>query len=191
MKKDVKYALFTALLAVSMAFAGNGDKEGKSKAVKFSAAQLHGFEKITVKDAYGQVLYTQSLNDTQAKVYDFSKLDAGFYTVELDSEVKTVRYPLWLNEEDAALKLNEKTEVFKPFAQFENARLNLMAFNPEMQPIKVTIYNDAEQIIYTESLAAGSLEMKRAYKIKDYKGGFLRVAIEKDNQIFSFGFNSY
>lgn len=191
MKKDVKYTLFTALLAVSLAFAGNGDNEGKSKTLKFSAAQLHGFEKITVKDAYGVVLYAQTLTAPKAKAFDFSKLEAGLYTVELDSEVKTVSYPLWLKEEEATLKLTEKTEVYKPFVQFEASILSLMAFNPEKQAIKVTIYNDDEQIIYTENLPVGNVELKRAYKIKDYKGGSLRVAVEKDNQVYSFGFNAY
>lgn len=190
MKKDVKYVLFTALLAVSMAFAGNGDKEGKSKTVKFSAALLHGFDKITVKDAYGVILYTQDLESKQVKSLNFSKLDEGLYLVELDSKAKTVSYPLSLNDEAATIKWNEKTEVFKPFAQFEASMLRLMAFNPEKQPIKVTIYNQTEQVIYTETLT-DSMELKRAYKIKDYNGGALRVAVEKNNKTFSFVFSSY
>lgn len=187
MKKDVKYTLFALLTVVSMAFAGNGEKESKSKTVRLTVSQLQGFDKIKVKDAFGVILYSGEVAEVKIQQFDFSSLAAGAYVVELDSEVKTVSYPLNITADSAALALSDKTEIYKPFASFENGQLTLMGFNPDREAMQIFIYNGEGDIIFSETVN-NTNELKRAYQIQGYNGDGLSVKVMKNKKSFDFGF---
>jgi hypothetical protein len=193
MKKDIKYylsviALF-GVLQISATEKVNPVNDGNTsaKTIRLSASLLQPFSNLKIVDEFGVVLYEETLNNNIeiGKQINFSKLPAGNYFLEMDAAVKQVIIPLQVSEQEAVLKLELKSEVFKPFVKLSGTSLLLMNFNPEKSPVTVSIFDELGQLLFEETVT-DSIELKRSYNFSKVKSGNYSLQVRKNGKVFSF-----
>ncbi|MDP2060950.1 MAG: T9SS type A sorting domain-containing protein [Flavobacteriaceae bacterium] len=193
MKKDIKYYLIVialfGVLQISATEKVNPVNDGNTsaKTIRLSASLLQPFSNLKIVDEFGVVLYEETLKNSleTGKQINFSRLPAGNYFLEMDAAIKQVIIPLQVSDQEAILKLELKTEVFKPFVKLSGTSLLLMNFNPEQTPVTVSIYDELGQLLFEETIT-DSIELKRNYNFSKVESGNYSLQVKKNGKVFSF-----
>lgn len=193
MKKDIKYYLIVislfGLLQISATEKANPVSDGNTsaKTIRLSASLLQPFSSLKIVDEFGVVLYEETLKNSleTGKQINFSRLPAGNYFLEMDAAIKQVIIPLQVSGQEALLKLELKTEVFKPFVKLSGTSLLLMNFNPEQTPVTISIYDELGQLLFEETVT-DSIELKRSYNFSKVESGNYSLQVKKNGKVFSF-----
>ncbi|PJB11255.1 MAG: hypothetical protein CO119_11875 [Flavobacteriales bacterium CG_4_9_14_3_um_filter_40_17] len=193
MKKDIKYYLSVIALLGVMQISANervklvNDGSIRAKTIRLSASLLQPFSKMKIVDDFGVVLYEETLgrNLEIGKQFNLSKLPTGNYFIEMDAAVKQVVIPLQVTEQEAVLKMDFKTEIYKPFMKISGTSLQLMVFNPDKNPITVAIYNQLGQLLFEETVTE-QIELKRSYNFSKVESGDYSLQVKKNGKVYSF-----
>lgn len=193
MKKDIKYYLSVIALLGVMQISANervklvNDGSIRAKTIRLSASLLQPFSKMKIVDDFGVVLYEETLgrNLEIGKQFNLSKLPTGNYFIEMDAAVKQVVIPLQVTEQEAVLKMDFKTEIYKPFMKISGTSLQLMVFNPDKTPITVAIYNQLGQLLFEETVTE-QIELKRSYNFSKVESGDYSLQVKKNGKVYSF-----
>ncbi|PKP43868.1 MAG: hypothetical protein CVT96_03855 [Bacteroidetes bacterium HGW-Bacteroidetes-13] len=193
MKKDIKYYLIVialfGVLQISATEKVNPVSDGNTsaKTIRLSASLLQPFSNLKIVDEFGVVLYEETLKNSleTGKQINFSRLPAGNYFLEMDAPIKQVIIPLQVSGQEAILKLELKTEVFKPFVKLSGTSLLLMNFNPEQTPVTISIYDELGQLLFEETVT-DSIELKRSYNFSKVESGNYSLQVKKNGKVFSF-----
>lgn len=193
MKKDIKYYLVViflfGVLQISATEKANPVSDGNTsaKTIRLSASLLQPFSNLKIVDEFGVVLYEETLKNSleTGKQINFSRLPAGNYFLEMDAAIKQVIIPLQVSGQEALLKLELKTEVFKPFVKLSGTSLLLMNFNPEQTPVTISIYDELGQLLFEETVT-DSIELKRSYNFSKVESGNYSLQVKKNGKVFSF-----
>jgi len=193
MKKDIKYYLIVialfGVLQISATEKVNPVNDGNTsaKTIRLSASLLQPFSNLKIVDEFGVVLYEETLKNSleTGKQINFSRLPAGNYFLEMDAAIKQVIIPLQVSDQEAILKLELKTEVFKPFVKLSGTSLLLMNFNPEQTPVTVSIYDELGQLLFEETIT-DSIELIRNYNFSKVESGNYSLQVKKNGKVFSF-----
>jgi len=159
----------------------------RAKTIRLSASLLQPFSKMKIVDDFGVVLYEETLgrNLEIGKQFNLSKLPTGNYFIEMDAAVKQVVIPLQVTEQEAVLKMDFKTEIYKPFMKISGTSLQLMVFNPDKNPITVAIYNQLGQLLFEETVTE-QIELKRSYNFSKVESGDYSLQVKKNGKVYSF-----
>ncbi|WP_439130128.1 hypothetical protein [Polaribacter sp.] len=140
---------------------------------------------LTIKDNYGYVLYSEDIQreGDLRKVFDFSKLSDGNYTLELEKDYQIVVKPLKIDGNKITFDENSKKVIFKPVVRNEDNKLLISKITFDQNPLKVDLYYN-DEIIYSETLKGDQL-VNRVYKLdKEFKGDY-KVVIRNNGRRFS------
>jgi len=108
--------------------------------------------KISVKDDMGRLVYYKEISDPSSnyrKVYNFSDLEEGQYSLSVESNNLTTERPFEINHK--TIKVGEEKTMLEPFFTFEDGYLkySYLNFNKE----NVTLYFfEKNQLVYSKKM---------------------------------------
>ncbi|PWA07447.1 secretion protein [Flavobacterium psychrotolerans] len=130
MKKILKLSLVLVVVMTTMqTYAGEGDfllyvKKGSEKEIRFS---LNGIKKINlaVYDKDNNLIYSENASGKNGilRTYSLDELPSGTYFLEVENNVKKVRYEIIVTDKLASLAKKAITEVYKEELNGKNGTL--------------------------------------------------------------------
>jgi hypothetical protein len=139
---------------------------------------------ISVSDASGEVIYSGKINTSGnlTTIYDFSQLENGKYTVELNRdfqiEINTVEV---VNREVTVLNTNRKT-IHKPVVRNQNATVLISKLALNAGQMTVELYFE-DELILKEKVEGGTI-LNRVYKLDQTVPGKYKAIIKSDDRVF-------
>ena len=176
------FAMATGNLRVSFLPVGSDNAR-----LEITNSNTSQFE-IDVKDDNGDVVFfkkTKDLATNYQKMYDFSALEDGFYTlsVKIDNEKNESRFSI---ERGNVVVLDEK-KFAKPYFTFDDNVFKMTYLNFSNDPLKMFVYGDKgllkEKNLSKEFAVHEGLDFSKAER------GAYRVIVEHGLEMFEYNVN--
>jgi hypothetical protein len=184
--KTIKTILLAAiLLIVSSGFANEKAIETTVKGItvlKFSNVKKGHQYKII--DDQGTVLYSETIkrNGTFAKRFDFTALNDGSYTLELDKDFEIVITPFIIQSKTATFLENNERVIFKPVVRTENNQLLISQMSLDEEPLQIELYYNGERIIKDQIV--GDKILNKVYKLSAQEKGNYYLSMSSGDRSF-------
>lgn len=139
---------------------------------------------ISVSDVYGEMLYSGTVNytGTITKLFDFSQLKNGTYTLEIiegyQIKINTIKVE---NHKVTFLNTNQKV-IYKPVVKIDNDVVFISKLALNKNKMNVKIYFE-DELIYSDTLS-GEKILNRIYKLNNKLKGNYTTVINTDNRVF-------
>nr|WP_321232839.1 hypothetical protein [uncultured Psychroserpens sp.] len=186
MKTMKKMLVLVIMLTIATGYANEINRNVSSKAIavlKFINAKK-GHQYI-IKDSQGLILYTETIkrNGSFSKRFNFTDLDDGFYTFEINKGFEIIIKPFQIESQTVSFIENMVTKEFKPVVRLEGDKLMISQLSPDLKSLKIELFYDGK-CIHSEELK-GSQVLERTYKLsKEVKGDYY-VSLKSDDRCFS------
>ena len=143
--------------------------------------------KISIKDDEGKNLYNKTVKGQSsfAKQFDMSQLPTGAYVLSLEDELSVQNIPLSVMDNDVEIAMDDKKRIFKPHFMQDANLLDVMVFSPDKSDHKITIYDEANQVVYYETIA-GQMTIEKRYNLAQLAPGQYNITIESNNYSYSY-----
>ncbi|MGQ7868923.1 hypothetical protein [Sunxiuqinia sp. sy24] len=140
---------------------------------------------ISIKDAAGGVVYFKETEGTQAdyrKVYDFSKLETGDYTLSVDVDnVKGVRD---FSIDNGSIIVGKEKTLAAPYFSFNNDVLRVAFLNHTGDKTSLYIYS-GEELVYSKALE-NSFSVNEGLNLSKLTTGNYQVVLASGNEIYDY-----
>ncbi|WP_397444787.1 hypothetical protein [Polaribacter sp. R77954] len=158
----------------------NNNLNAKKTKVVFKGAKKG--EQLTIKDHKGVILHLENINKAGnlIKFFDFSKLDDGMYTLELEKDFQIVIKTIHIKGDKVIFDEEAKKVIFKPVVRNEENRLMISKIAFDALPLKVLLYYN-DEIIYSEVLQSDTI-INRVYKLDENVKGEYTVVIKNNGR---------
>jgi hypothetical protein len=189
--------LFTAVIALfTMCSVSYGQVQNTSAFIKPQsdmsfALYLNEIDfpsvKISIKDDEGRNLYTKTVKNEAsfAKKFDMSQLPQGAYILSLEDEQTVQNIPLSVVDNNVQIDMDAKTRTYKPVFKQDSDILDVMVFSPAQLQHQITIYDDANQVVYNETID-GQTTIEKRYNLANLAPGQYNVTIESNDLRYSY-----
>lgn len=157
MKKILKLtvALVALLSTINVSAIGNDFsidvRKADGKTLSFA---LHESNKVllSIYDQDHKMIHTEMVNAKGSfyRKYDLNSLPAGSYFLVAESDLRTATYEIAVSTNNAVLKAIPISEVAKPTLSKINGLVKLNLDNKANTPVAVKIYDEANELIYSE-----------------------------------------
>ncbi|WP_179334086.1 hypothetical protein [Winogradskyella costae] len=139
---------------------------------------------ISVSDASGVVLYSGSINfnGNIQNLYDFSQLQDGVYTVEVNKDFEININSIKVKAHKVTFLETTNKQIFKPVFRLNNAQLIISKLAVDSNEMDVELYFKNE-IIYSETIK-GSDVLNRVYKLDQNLKGEYTAIIRANGRVF-------
>jgi hypothetical protein len=143
--------------------------------------------KISIKDDEGRNLYTKTVKNEAsfAKKFDISQLPQGAYILSLEDEQTVQNIPLSVVDNNVQIDMDAKTRTYKPVFKQDSDILDVMVFSPAQLQHQITIYDDANQVVYNETID-GQTTIEKRYNLANLAPGQYNVTIESNDHRYSY-----
>lgn len=160
----------------------NDDFSAEKVTIVFNNAKT-GHE-LTIRSNDGIILHTETVkrNGNLVKLFDFSKLENGNYTLELEKdfeiEIKSIKI------ENNIVTFNNEVEkiIFKPVVRNVENRLLISKLAFDKEPLMVSVYFK-DELIYSETVKGDNV-LNRVYKLDETAKGEYRVVMYNNGRSF-------
>jgi hypothetical protein len=142
--------------------------------------------KLSLRDTRGFVLYNKNIKSegTYAKKYDLNNLPKGRYKLDLEDGINSRSYTIVLSDSELTVLDNYNLIVstqdnktsFKPFMSQRGDILDLMVFSPELAKHEIRIYNQQNEIIFSE-VEDKKLNIERQYDFSLLESGLYNFVV--------------
>lgn len=142
-------------------------------------------QRLKVKDDEGVTLHFENVSrrGNLIKYFDFSGLESGNYTLELEKDNEIIIKSIII-EGKTVVFTGEKTEkIFKPVIRNINNKLMISQVTFDENPLGVEIYYKNE-VIYSESVKGNNI-INRIYKLDAVMTGNYKVIVHKNGRNYS------
>ncbi len=155
-----------------------------SKLIDLRLKNSDGDLTISVKDSYGEVLYSEEFSGSYfSKKYDLNTLPIGNYYFEIEGVTKINLMPFTVTSRGFEFKNEITSTYYKPTIRQEGdlILISKIAFNEEN--FEINLYDDEFNLLYNE-LLAGEVNLGKALNLKDLKSGSYKVVTKSAGKIF-------
>lgn len=132
---------------------------------------------VVIKDALGTVVHLSTINykgDAKA-LFDYSQLENGVYTLEIDTKFQIEITAFKVNDHIVEFLHDDTQLIFKPVFRMENAKVLISKFTLDSNEMKVELYYE-NVLIHSETLTSRDILLKRVYQLdKSEKGPYTAV----------------
>jgi hypothetical protein len=138
-------------------------------------------QQLTVNDENGLQLHSETISKEGelTKYFDFSPLNNGLYTVELNKEFVIVVKSIEIkNKKVIFIKESEKV-IFKPIIRNIENLVLISKLDFDKKPLKIALYFNGE-VIFSETIK-GEEHLKRAYRLDNEIKGDYKVIVYSDD----------
>lgn len=145
---------------------------------------------VEVADANGEMIYWHHIKhpgDSYHKIYNFSKLDDGNYTLSVKLGNETIENAMTVK--DGNVQLSDQKEMVTPYFILKGNELDFTFLNFEKQDVKFLLYNDgSNQLVYENNLA-NDFTIKKEVDLSKLKSGNYNAVIEAGDQLYNYEFH--
>ncbi|MGK0412732.1 MAG: hypothetical protein ACJA1B_000932 [Polaribacter sp.] len=173
-----KVLIIVFMLGTFINYANNSDFENELDAskVKVEFNNVKKGQQLSIKDEKGVTLHSENIKKQGklVKTFDFSELENGNYTLELDKDFEIVIQSVIIKNNKVTFNEEADKIIFKPFIRNEENRLMITRNNFDGKPLEIDIYYN-DEIIYSET-ATSDVILNRVYRLnKEIKGDYLVI----------------
>lgn len=139
---------------------------------------------ISVTDASGEIVYSGLINfDGNIKnLYDFSQLEDGTYTVEVNKDFEIEINSLQVNKNIVTYTNNSNKTIYKPVFRAKDSRVIISKLGLDIDEMTVELYFKNE-LIHSETVK-GQDVLNRVYKLDDSVRGNYTAIIRSNGRVF-------
>lgn len=174
-----KGILMVAMVAAVSGFANStnntlSNKEAKKTAITFTNVKKGNV--LTIKDAYGTILYKESIDHSgmYTKGFDLNALPNGDYIFELDKDVEIRTVPFKVVSNNIIYDRTNETSYFKPVTRVDDDLVYVSKLAVNKEPLNIEIYFESVNkdfgLVHSETISEGKL-LSRVYKLSN-KGNY-------------------
>ena len=186
----IKTRVLTAvfMMATFINYGNNTDLKNNNvfnaKQVKVVFKAVKKGQQLSIKNNNGVVLYTESIEKQGllAKVFDFSKLNDGNYTLELEKDFSIVVKSLKIVGNEVIIDENSTKVIFKPVVRNVDDKLMISKIAFDEKPLQVDLYFK-DEIIYSETIKGNTI-LKRVYKLDKRIKGNYKVVLHNNERSY-------
>lgn len=136
---------------------------------------------ISVSDASGEVIYSGRINfkGNLQNLYDFSQLNDGIYSVEVDKDFEIVLNSVEVKNNVATFIESSNSKIFKPVFRTEDSRVIISKLAIDTNEMDVELYFE-NNLIHTETVKGEDI-LNRIYRLdKSLKGDYTAIIRAND-----------
>lgn len=135
---------------------------------------------LVIKDHSGTVIYNENIskNGKLIKFYDFSHLDNGDYSIEVEKE-----YELLIKEfnvKNGVTTLKSEEVIFRPVILTKKDRVFISRINFDKSPLNVTVYYKG-YVILEETISSEDKVLEKTYHLDQALKGDYTVTVSSKN----------
>jgi hypothetical protein len=175
-KRKVLIIVFMLGTFINYANHSNFENELDASKVKVEFNNVKKGHQLSIKDEKGVTLHSENIKKQGklVKTFDFSELEEGNYTLELDKDFEIVIQSVTIKNNKVTFNEEADKIIFKPFIRNEENRLMITRNNFDGKPLEIDIYYN-DEIIYSET-ATSDVILNRVYRLnKEIKGDYLVI----------------
>lgn len=133
---------------------------------------------LTIKDEYGTTIFSQKIKNAgnYSKVFDFSKLENGKFTLELNKDFEIVEKPFIIESESVTFLTAVEKTIFKPVIRNKENLILISKIAFDKEPVKVILYYN-DEAIYSETLE-GKDVLERTYRLSENNKGDYKIVVQ-------------
>ena len=140
---------------------------------------------ISVIDAFGKLIYSGRINydGNLIRLYDFSKLNNGIYTVEINKAFEIEVIDLEVKNENVRLIAETQEKIFKPIFRTKESKLIISKIALDSKEMDVELYFE-DELIYTERVEDKEDVLNRVYTLDKTKRGSYTAIIKTNDRVY-------
>ncbi len=144
---------------------------------------------LSIKDAFGLVLYKESIKDSGefVKGFDLTSLPDGEYYFELDRDLEIRVIPFTVSMAKVDFNKEMETIIYKPYVSKKENNILLSKLSLDKQPLEVKIYYDYDsgsyELIHSETLE-NTINIQRVYRLLKREKGNYKVVMNTEGRSF-------
>ncbi|WP_047549640.1 hypothetical protein [Psychroserpens sp. Hel_I_66] len=188
--KTIKRLLVVAImLTMVTGYANENANDVSAKVItvlKFSDVKKG--HQYTIIDNEGVVLFKETIerNGSFSKKFDFTALNEGSYTVELEKDFEIIVTPFIIQSKNVVFLDSKVTTVFKPVVRSRDNQLLVSQMSLNEQPLKIELYYNDELILKDE--LKGKSVLSQVYRLSANEKGDYYVRLESGKRVYKKSF---
>jgi len=164
-----------------------GTHTGYAKETLVTPSKVNNVKKgnhISVTDASGQTIYSGRINydGNISKLYDFTQLENGIYTVEVNKDFVIEIATLQVKDHAVTFIKETKEKIFKPVFRSENSTIMISKLALDTDKMEVELYFK-DELIYSETVKGNEI-LNRVYKLDETIKGDYTAIIKSNERVF-------
>lgn len=191
MKNLVKKGLLIAAVCFAMVTkASDNDNFIKvtvihTKLIDIELPNYDGDLLIRVKDAYGQVLYTENyVGSKYSKKYDLKTLPKGDYLFEIEGFTKIKLMPFTVTSDDVIFDDEVNEIYFKPTVRRDDDLVYISKIALKNESLTIVLKDEYGNILYNETMS-GISNLGKKLNVKELENGSYSLLLKSDKRVFT------
>ena len=177
--KTVKRNLLVALVLMLGTLNNYASVENKiSKATKIVFENVEEGHPLKIKDDEGVVVYNENIfkSGKLIKFFDFSNLEDGDYTIEVEKEFEIAVKTVKVEEGEATIDKETATVLFRPVVVNKKDKVLISRINFDKSPLHVVIYYN-DYVIVEETVSSDEKIIEKVYQLDSALKGEYKVVV--------------
>ncbi|MTE26124.1 hypothetical protein [Winogradskyella ouciana] len=143
-------------------------------------------DSISVTDSSGEVIYQGRINynGNLIRLFDFSQLNDGVYTVEISKDFEVEIVNLNVKNKEVTLLTDSQEKIFKPVFRTENSKIIISKIALDTKEMEVELYYE-DELIYNESVDGQEEDiLNRVYKLDETNRGDYTAIVRTNDRVY-------
>ncbi|GLB51955.1 hypothetical protein NBRC110019_09940 [Neptunitalea chrysea] len=141
--------------------------------------------KVVLKNEQGISVYSEEVEAKNGRInrkYDLNHLPNGNYSLNIETATKIYSYDVALDE---STTVNQKaSEIFKPVVFTKDGNVMLQLLDLEKSPIEVAIYDNNDNLLYTQKFE-GEMNFSKKFALKKVFSSNYTFVIKYNDMTFT------
>ena len=140
---------------------------------------------IFIKNTTGKIIYEKpgDIYSSNIKEIDFSYLENGYYTLEINKDFHIEIKPFTVISGKAIFHPKAEKTVFKPVIRSNKSKILISKLNFEAYSMKVYIYYEDEIIL--SDVIEGKQLIQKIYRLLENKKGDYKIVTKVNDRIYT------
>lgn len=180
--------LFKNILVLAVMLGTYTSYANASLGISPRASKVNKGDYITVADASGEIIYSGRVNYTGSlnKLYDFSYLNDGVYTVEIDKDYEIAINYVEVKDKVATVSENTGKIIFKPVFRSKASQVIISKIAIDSKEMKIELYYEND-LIHSETVEGNDV-LNRVYKLDNTLKGNYTAVVRANGRVFTENF---
>tara|TARA_B110000003_G_scaffold152808_3_gene153562 strand:- start:36393 stop:36974 length:582 start_codon:yes stop_codon:yes gene_type:complete len=157
--------------------------KGNGNVTKVSLYNVKKGQSLFIKNTNGKIIIKDIIKSSGSitKGYDFTTLDNGYYTLEINKDYQIDVKPFTIISGEAIFHAKAEKIIFKPVIRFEENKILISKLDFEETEMVIIIFYENE-MIFTD-IIKGNLLIEKVYGLqKEIKGNYKIVTKVNDRE---------
>ncbi|REG89233.1 hypothetical protein [Winogradskyella sediminis] len=149
-----------------------------------SSKSLRKGDHISVSNRAGEVLYSGRINynGNIEKLYDFSQLEDGIYTVEVNKDFEIEINAIQVKNHQVTYLETSSKKIFKPVFRSEDSKVMISKLAIDTNEMAIELYFE-DDLIHQETIKGKEI-LNRVYKLDPNLKGNYTAIIRANDRVF-------